>query len=155
MTTKKVIQQVLIGEVGQIIEKRYYYLSFIPLAIGIEFLGKCLRDDQDWHHYQPGSSRANFKKALEELMPKYKSLDDKYDLYDKLRNGFAHAFISKPGIILSNRELAQKEGYKHLDEVNGDLALVSEDLYEDFKKACEKVILTKFGSDNKVEKRFF
>jgi hypothetical protein len=92
---------------------------------------------------------------LEELMPKYKFSSDKYDLYDRLRNGFAHAFISKPGVVLSNGELAQKEGYKHLDEVNENLILVSEDLYEDFKQACEEILCRKFDSDSKVEKRFF
>ena len=39
---KEFIKKVLINNIGDIVHKEYYWLAFALMAIGIEFLGKCL-----------------------------------------------------------------------------------------------------------------
>ena len=137
----------LIGEFGQIIDKGYHFISFGLLTAGIEFLGKCLQKNQDWH--QAGTSKINFNFAIKKLMPKYHHLNLKYKLHDSLRNGFAHALAPKTGIFLTHKD----ENDNHLKE-DGGLTLVIEDFYDDFKKACEAVISKKFDPDVKMNKEY-
>ena len=52
MKPKEFIDTVLINEVGAI-HLQYPYISFAMIAIGIEFLGKCLNNYENWNmHYR-------------------------------------------------------------------------------------------------------
>lgn len=123
------------------------YISFAILAIGIEFLGKCLNtNENDWNK---GRSDLNFKKAINELVAfeEYRDKLDKYELHDSLRNGFAHSFVPKGTISLSSKD--EDENFKVTD---GKLNLRCENLYKDFKNACIEVINMRFARNNKMNK---
>ena len=73
MFPKDFIKKVLIKEVGELVESKPY-IAFALMAIGIEFLGKCLDvKQQDWNK---GSSKKNFNKAIDTLdaFKKYKAI---------------------------------------------------------------------------------
>lgn len=135
MQPKEFIQTVLINEVGDI-HKRYPYISFAIMAIGIEFLGKCLNEYEDWN--ESNRSKKDFELAIDNLesFRRYRSLLVDYTLWTSLRNGFLHAFSPKSTITVSS-----KEETPHLVIVApGRINLKCEDFYVDFKSACEEVI---------------
>lgn len=130
------------------ISYKYHYISFILIGIGIEFLGKCLDEDKNWQ--QSGFSKIHFNKAINELMPKYIPYNSQFNLHDSLRNGMAHALLPKYKIGLTNRLEAKEYNNKHLDIKNGMLILVAEDLYYDFRKACNIIMQCDFDKDSKM-----
>ena len=136
MIPKDFIQKVLINNIGDISYK-YHYISFLLIANGIEFLGKCLDEKHEFNHYEKGLPRKHFNNAIEELMPKYNSINKKYDLYSTLRNGFSHMISPKAGIWLSQRKNTNNYNLEEHDE---GLILKAEDFYDDFKIACEEII---------------
>jgi len=144
ITPKEFIQQVLINEVGEIHE-RFPYISFATMAIGIEFLGKCLSNEEDWN--KQGNSKTDFEFAINNLnsFEKYRDFLGEYELWTSLRNGFLHSFVPKNKLTLSS-----KDEMEHLKEHNGKLNLKCEDLYSDFKLACEEVLQMTTFSSNKM-----
>jgi hypothetical protein len=143
---KEFIQEVLIDEFKDIVD-RHTYIAFSLVAIGIEFLGKCmLTECQDWHDISPDKA---FNRGLD-LMTK---VDERYgtlNLKDELRNGFAHTLAPKSNIVLS--EL--KDGAPHLLEAGEKTILVIEIFYGDFVKACKRVIAVEFPETDKMNKSF-
>ena len=146
ITPKEFIQQVLINEVGEIHE-RFPYISFATMAIGIEFLGKCLSSEEDWNKQR--QSQIDFEYAINNLnsFDKYRNFLTKYELWTSLRNGFLHSFVPKNKLTLSS-----KDEMPHLVEHDNEnkLNLKCEDLYSDFKLACEEVINKTSFSSNKM-----
>jgi hypothetical protein len=125
-------------------ECKLHYLSFGVIAQGIEFLGACL-DELDWDAKNQGESR--FNKAIKELFKssnneyiKYTSSTSGHYLYEGLRCGLIHMMRPQKSIWLTHREESLKDGTSHLGKKDEKLFLVVEDLYDDFKKACEKII---------------
>ena len=148
---KEFIQGVLINEIDDIVE-RHPYLAFCLIAIGIEFLGKCLlTDEKDWHKIPPKKA---FEKGLDLLIkenPKYGELD----LRSELRNGFAHTFLPKSTIALSE----VRHGAIHFSPLKvpnekDRTILVVEILFRDFVRACKHVIKKKFPNNDKMKKPF-
>lgn len=156
---KEYIRQVLIGEIGDVVN-HHKWLSFGLITAGIEFLGKCL-DVADLDMHKEGFSGRDFRKAVDQLFPaEYKQYNDlentktfTYDLYTELRCGLNHSTLPKAKIALSER-VHHKQLYisvdkslsaeiyakKHLTVNGGVLILIAEDFFEDFKNACESVI---------------
>lgn len=128
----------------------YYYISFVLIAIGIEFLGKCLDEKVSWQ--QSGFSKTHFDKTINELMPKYKPYNDIFHLADSLRNGMAHAFLPKSGIGFTNREEAKRYYNRNLKITNKQLTLVAENLYDDFEAACKKILEFDFPENSKMNR---
>lgn len=136
------IQIVLQQELKEIIDKDYHFLGFTLISVGIEFLGACRSDD-----FTGQNTGNKFKIAIEKLFgTRYKGLED--TLYKNLRCGMAHRFSpqSKKGpkldpVVLTERKNLNSSGIKHLDkDSNGNLVLVSEDFYADFKVATENLV---------------
>jgi|ERR1700757_271936 len=152
MYPKDFIQNVLIGEIA-VLSETNPYITFALMAIGIEFLGKCL--DTNEHDWNKGKSKVNFEKAINTLdsLEKYRKYlpSNQYGLWDSLRNGFAHSFVPKKQLGLSSKGEAE-----HVLEYTQNnirkLNLKCEDLYIDFKGACIEVIGMNFASDNKMMK---
>ena len=144
---KEFIKDIFLGQYENIIIKcGHAYLGYALIAIGIEFLGKCMDTKlPSWH---PESSQ-HFDLALKEIpsLKKYSGLN----LRDLLRNGMAHSLAPKPGIDLSER----KHGTTHLglDSI-GLPTLNVEDFYEDFKEACKHVINQVFLPSDKMNRGF-
>ncbi|MFA5413238.1 MAG: hypothetical protein WC348_01720 [Patescibacteria group bacterium] len=147
MLPKEFIRITFLEQYRQISYK-YPYLSFVLIGIGIEFLGKCLDENRSWQ--QSGFSAIHFNMAINELMPKYIPFNSQFNLCDSLRNGMTHALLPKHNIGLTHREEAKRYGNYHLKIVNGQLILVAEDLYDDFRKACNIIMECNFEKNNKM-----
>lgn len=146
MTPKQFFQQVLITEIGEI-HLRYPYISFTAMSVGIEFLGKCLNEHDEWNYYAKGVPKQDFELAINTLnsFDKYRAFLTSHKLWDSLRNGFLHSFVPKGPVTLSS-----KDELANLVEHNGKINLRCEDLYTDFKGACEEVIAMTSFSNNKM-----
>jgi len=141
MMPKDFIKTVLINEVGEI-ASTHPYISFATMAIGIEFLGKCLNSQEKWN--TTGQSKDDFELAVNRLnsLSPYRPLLLNNKLWDSLRNGFSHSFVPKTPITLSSKDEAE-----HLVETKpGRMNLKCENFYEDFKNACQEVIDMHFNS---------
>lgn len=141
---REFIYKIYIENLGQIVDKGYFYISFGLIGIGIEFLGKCIRTKQNPVWETPNQGRQNFEAAITELMVNYKpyvGANSQYDFADNLRNGMAHAFRPKGKLELTFRKEAKEHGWEH-GKINqlGRLVICCEDLYEDFRNACNQVI---------------
>jgi hypothetical protein len=141
MYPKEFIQHVLINEIGDI-AKTHPYLSFTLIAIGIEFLGKCLSDGQDWHKIN--SNRA-FERDLA-LLAKEEPIYSQLNLRNELRNGFAHGLLPKSKLALSE----VKNGDQHFSEKDGKTVLVAEIFYRDFVVACKRILDQGFKAQDKM-----
>jgi len=142
---KDFIQETLINRIRDIVF-RHPYLSFTLIAIGIEFLGKCMLSECKNWNIKPNKA---FKKGIELL----KQADIRYstiDLKDQLRNGFVHTLSPKSKIKLAEA----RSGSTHFEQVEGRTVLVIEILYRDFVKACHTVLKTNFSKDDKMNKSF-
>jgi hypothetical protein len=112
------------------------YLGFQLIATAIEFLGACL-DQYEWG--ERNMSEKRFKLAIKELFDKkYHQHNNggKFDLYSNLRCSLVHS--SRPGNNIGLYE--KKHGATHLFVDNKSLTLVFEDLLNDFKLACNRLV---------------
>ena len=131
ITIRQFIQDYLIVQIKNI-KNNHPYFAFLIMAIGIQFLGKC-QNDFDWDDYKDIPPSDNFKKGLRITpLQKYVSMD----LYDKLRNGLAHALLIKQGVNVSLEDISN--------------AINCDTFYTDFKNACELVINATKDADGKT-----
>jgi hypothetical protein len=147
LTPKQFIQNVLIEEMKDMVF-RHPFLAFSLISQGVEFLGKCLNEEKDWHTQPKNVKDFELGKML------LVNIDERYkhvNLRDELRNGFAHSLSPKNKIALSE----VKSGNKHFSlNKDGKIILVIEIFYRDFVEACQKIIRTEFSEENKVNKPF-
>lgn len=145
ITLKSFIRATLIDEIRNIQQtNKHHYLSFGLISQGIEFLGCCLDGKA---YFKDGLSGKRFRNAIDKLFPdEYKKFNiekGKYDLFENLRCGLLHVCLPKPDIELIQRNEIKKCG-RHLEVkmIRGRdaLILVSEELFNDFKNACEEII---------------
>ena len=139
MYPKQFIRQVLINELDAVV-KTSPWLGFICMSSGIEFLGKCIDTDNqtDWNAERVSSK--NFNDAIKKLdaLSKYRPLLSRpnFNLYSEFRCGLVHACAPKGNISLSHgtQEMA------NLVERNNIINFNADELFVDFKAACEEVI---------------
>ena len=145
VSVKDFIQRVLIRDIGKMIcDCKLHYLSFAVMAQAIEFLGACL-DEEAWD--KPNQSEKRFNSAVKKLFKasskeytKYTSSSSDHYLYEGLRCGLIHMMRPRRKVFLTHRAESKRENTSHLGKTDGKLILVAEDLYDDVKRACEKVI---------------
>lgn len=102
MEPKEFIKKVLIAEIKDILNY-HPFLSFALIAIGIEFIGKCmLTEYQDWDRIKPDKAFKRGHDMLIEVDQRYSTID----LKNELRNGFVHTYLPKSQIVLSEAPLA-------------------------------------------------
>lgn len=132
MIVKDFINKYFIEEIGSLVEERPF-VSFVLMAIGIEFLGKCLNTN-DWDEKKEisGDTFDNAIKSFDSLK-KYQAIPD---LYHSLRCGLAHRLMVKGHIILSPDQ-------NNLTDPNYTIGC--KEFYEDFKQACLDAIDDKSG----------
>jgi hypothetical protein len=155
MLPKRFINQVLIREMGAVVTKSAW-LAFVSIGCGIEFLGKCIDTENptDWNiEFQ---SAKNFRDAIHNLnafkkyhhLNKCRELTKKqcqdsghFDLYTEFRCAMAHSYAPNGKVTLSHgsREMA------NLVENNGIVNFNIDELYQDFKAACEEIIAMNFS----------
>jgi hypothetical protein len=141
------IQKVLIDEFKEIQQDSgHHYLSYTLICQGIEFLGACL-DSEAFSAKGLGSAR--FRRAIDDLFPaSYREFNQgsgrRFDLYEHLRCGLIHAILPGSQLELIRRSQKTELDAHHLEvkEIRGlnRLVLVSEDLFDDYEKACGEII---------------
>ncbi len=137
LSSKEFIQKVFIEEISKMIDNGSYHFAFVIMVQALETLGSFLDTKPLKARDQ---SKLRFSHAINRLMPfKYAKLNDNHLLYDQLRASLAHTFTSSRHIFLTSRS-NEKMGNKHLEKINDRLVLVAEDFYDDFKKACNRLM---------------
>ena len=116
------IDEYLIGQIEEIKDK-YPYFAFLLMAVGIEFLGKCINEEEEWQ--TRGKSRADFNRGLS-IGPLNKYSGSTPDLYGCLRCGLVHALTPKGELVLS--------------DIDATETLNCDSFYGDFVRACRMVI---------------
>ncbi|MGN6494322.1 MAG: hypothetical protein ACTHLE_20185 [Agriterribacter sp.] len=146
LTTKEFIKTLFIKDLSDVVASKPY-ISFMVMAVGIEFLGKCV--NQNTKHWNvKNNSTADFERAIKSIpsLQKYGRFLRKYRLYTTFRCGLLHSAAPHFSITLSSKNEAP-----HLQEKSGKLNLKAEDFYDDFRAACEYVIEKKFPVTDKAE----
>ncbi len=141
------IQKLLIDEFKEIQQDEgHLYVSFSLICHGIEFLGACLDSDA---FSSKGLGAPRFRRAVWDLFPtSYHEFNQgsgkPFDLYENLRCGLLQVILPGSRLELIRRSEKAKLHASHLDvtEIGGmkRLVLVSEDLFDDYEKACEEII---------------
>jgi hypothetical protein len=141
------IQKVLIDEFKEIQQDEGHpYISFSLICQGIEFLGACL-DSEPFS--AKGLSAPRFRRAIYDLFPrsyhKFNQGSGKpFDLYENLRCSLIHVILPGSRLELIRRTEKAKFSANHLEVKEiwsiDRLVLVSEDLFEDYERACQEII---------------
>ena len=129
LSVREFIQETLIEECGAIVngKEKHDYLSFLFIACGIEFLGRCVLnkawDDND-------NTKCNFISGLSLFPDSYQNVSE--TLYGGLRCGICHALLPQKGINVSSTE--------HQNLNSTPMLLNIHTFYRDFKNACESLL---------------
>ncbi len=147
MKVSDFIQKVLIDEFKTIQQSEdHHCISFSLISHGIEFLGACL-DSEPFS--AKGLSAPRFRRAVYDLFPSVyhqfnQGTGKPFDLYENLRCGLLHVILLGSRIELIRRSETAIFDVNHLEvkEIRGinRLVLISEDLFEDYEKACKEII---------------
>lgn len=145
ITLKDFIKITLIKEIKEIQQTgNHHYLSFGLISQGIEFLGYCLDSNS---YFIDNQSESRFRNTIKNLFPtKYHPFNiknGKYDLYKDLRCGILHVCLPKPNIeLIQRREINDFGNHLEIKNIRDKdmLILVSEELFNDFENACNKII---------------
>jgi len=147
MRVSEFIQKVLIDEFKEIQqEEGHHSISFSLISQGIEFLGACL-DSEPFS--AKGLNAPRFRRAIYDLFPpSYHQFNQgtgkPFDLYENLRCSLLHVILPGSRIELIRRSEIAAFNVNHLEikEIRGidRLILVSEDLFDDYEKACKEII---------------
>lgn len=131
------LEKVVIQELGKLQQAGLSYMPFVLMGQAIEVLGGFL--DQKPMKAK-GQSARRFANGVNYLFGgRYRLLNDKFFLYDKLRNQMTHSFIPGSDLLLLSR--AEDSGScVHLEYKEGKLVLIAEVFYQDICKACERLI---------------
>jgi hypothetical protein len=156
MTAKEFISGVLIGEIKDVVD-RHPFLAFALLAVGIEFLGRCL-DNDPWDCPYDDEDTTPFDSAINELFPySYHNAE----LRDRMRNGLLHFYRPKPGLLLSQVAeegiqdlIPSRAHHPYFNTVGDSVTLVVEYLFADFADACREVCDRSFPVDHKMNATF-
>lgn len=150
--TTKFIEDVLITELLSV-TKASPWLGFVAIGSGIEFLGKCIdaSNPMDWDAKR--RSPTDFNDAIKNLngINRYKDLINRADgfkLYEEFRCGLTHGLAPKGTISLSH-------GNEDPTKFNGQSGKVNfniDELYDDFKLACQDVIARNYSEPNKMNR---
>jgi hypothetical protein len=133
LSAKDFIQKVFIDDIQNLIDAHLYHFAFVIMAQGLETIGSFLDTKPLKARDQ---SKLRFSHAINRLMPReYSQWNNNHRLYDQLRASLAHTFTTSKYLILTS-ENDSTLGKKHLIELDGQLVLVAEKFYTDFKKAC-------------------
>ncbi|MBI3510737.1 MAG: hypothetical protein HY064_08735 [Bacteroidetes bacterium] len=149
MFPKHFIRQVLITELAAVV-KTSPWLGFICISSGMEFLGKCIDSNNPTGWNAECVSGPNFKNVIEtlEAFKKYRPLLSRpnFNLYREFRCGLVHACAPGDNVSLSHGT----DEKPTILEQTGEINFNADELYEDFKSACEEVINMNFEQPNKM-----
>lgn len=118
------------------------FVKFLLLAVGIEYLGACL-DEKPFN--EPHESEDRFNRALKKLFDKkyhkFTKKAAKVYLYRDFRCNFVHQIRPAKNIVITHTDESRRENTKHLENIiDSPLVLVLEEFYNDYEKACNRLI---------------
>ncbi len=137
ISVEKFIKDVLINQIGTLVDQRFHYFAFILICQGIEYLGN-FYDTLDFDNHN--MSRTRFQIALSKL---FKNSFYKHNLtwlYENLRCNIVHQIRPSGDILLTSNSLNGCPFSKHLRLENDKRVFVIEVFYNDFCKACYKLL---------------
>ena len=148
MNTRDFLENKLLKEIQRLQNNGFYYLSYIVISQAIEFIGAFL-DSKPIR--ARGQSKRRFRNALSQLFSgRYELLNSNDFLYDKLRSHITHSIFPSTWLFLTSRK--ENPDLKHLSKYNGKLVFIAEDFFEDFSKACLRLISLIENGDLKDKK---
>lgn len=131
------LNEVIINEIGKMQGMGLSYMQFVIMGQAIEVLGSFL-DNKPMK--AKGQSAKRFSYSVNRLFGgRYRLLNDKEFLYDKLRNQMTHTFLPGGDMILLSQQ-DNTEGLKHLEIKDKKLIMISEVFYNDICQACERLL---------------
>lgn len=134
---ERFLQEVIVGEISKLQGIGLSCIQFVVMGQAVEILGAFL-DNKPMK--ASGQSARRFSLSVRKLFGgRYRLLNDKNMLYDKLRNQMTHAFMPGKDLLLLNRANVP-EGYEHLQVKDGKLVLISESFYEDICRAVGRLL---------------
>ncbi|MDR0766790.1 MAG: hypothetical protein LBF09_07655 [Odoribacteraceae bacterium] len=133
---ERFLHDVIVVELSRMQGIGLSYMPFVAMGQAIEVLGGFL-DGKPMK--ARGQSARRFSACVNKLLGgKYRLANEKNRLHDALRNQMTHAFLPGKELLLLDRA-SNRAGYKHLQEVDGRLVLVSEDFHDDLCRAVERL----------------
>lgn len=138
---QELIRETFINDIKALQDKGFYLFSFILIGQAIETLGVFLDKKPLKAKHQ---SKKRFALAINKLFDsRYRKLNENDWFYKQFRCNMAHLFTPGSTLFLTNKN--EKGEMQHLGRHQDKLVLVAEELYEDFKNACEKSLELKVG----------
>lgn len=138
------VERHLLAELREVAKVNAPTLLLTGIMQGIESLGALLDDKPLKARDQ---SKRRFRSALRRLFgARYREVDDRIDLYERLRNHLAHVRVPSGSIILTS------DPGQHLNSEDRVLRLCPATLLQDHEKACAR-LLELVGSGKVGEKR--
>lgn len=131
------IENILIDQIGELIDKGFHYFAFLLICQGIEYLG-CFFDHLPFD--AKNMSEKRFKKGLKELFKNSFYKNNLTWLYTNLRGSMVHQLRPSRNIILTSNTLNKCPLSKHLKLENDQRIFVIEAFYKDFHKACQRLL---------------
>ena len=141
MLPKDFIQTYIIRDLDLVV-KVAPYLSFALMALSIEFLGKCLNEDEDDFHEKEQDNYKDFERAINGLNSfiDYRAIATRAFLQNSLRNGMIHSMLPRKTSQWSIGFDSGKCKPHELDVKNKNVVLQCEQLYKDIKNAANEII---------------
>jgi hypothetical protein len=126
------VERHLLAELREVAKVNAPTLLLTGIVQGMESLGALLDDKPLKARDQ---SKRRFRSALRRLFgPRYREVDDRIDLYGRLRNHLAHVRMPSGAIALTSRP----DG--HLTAQGEQLNLCPEVFLQDFERACSRLL---------------
>lgn len=145
MSNEDFIQKILIEEIGEIKDKHPYLMCML-VSQGIEFLGKTLRpinNASGWNENQ--NAKKDFQSAIK-LFPSLRKYAE-IDIYQRIRCRFCEKIVVDDNMVSDNMAHSKSGRADDKDKVSVNL----NDLYDDFKSACEDLLEMKDHSSEVAE----
>lgn len=126
-----------INELKRLIDEKHFFIAFLVVTAGIEFLGKAT-SEHDW--FEAKESKTDFNDALNRFssLNKYSQLNLEFDkknndvsFYSIVRCGIVHASRPKAGITLTEAN----------NNFPTEIGII--DLVADFNAACNDLLNSK------------
>ncbi|MDR1757174.1 MAG: hypothetical protein LBR65_09525 [Culturomica sp.] len=134
---ERFLQQVIVGELGKLVQAELAFMQFVAMGQAIEVLGGFL-DNRPMK--AKGQAALRFAAAIDHLFGgNYRALNDGNYLYRKFRNQMTHALLPSREIRLVNRE-EQAGTARHLERSGGQLLFIAEVFYRDICTAASRLI---------------
>jgi hypothetical protein len=125
---------IIIADIQDHIDKKSDFVGFILIALGIEYLGSFL-DEKPFTDF--GQSEIRFKNGLKFFKNSWYKNNATW-LFQTFRGPLIHQYRIGSGLLITSNCKNQANLSLHLEQFEGNLIFVLEQLFEDYKQAVGK-----------------